>query len=142
MTNFFERIMQVDNYEGYKNPLDFARKGLGWQSSEKINRLKDANKKPSVDILLEISNKFENINSEWLLTGKGEMLKKNEKGGISQTISGDNNTMSGNDTYMGSSDKETISQLKERLAEAERKLEEKDQQISKLINVIEKLNSI
>ena len=45
MTNFFERIMQVANYEGYKNPLDFAKKGLGWQSSEKINRLKDAKKK-------------------------------------------------------------------------------------------------
>nr|DAX59644.1 MAG TPA: resistance to inhibitors of cholinesterase-like protein [Caudoviricetes sp.] len=142
MTNFFERIMQIANYEGYKNPLDFAKKGLGWQSSEKINRLKDSNKKPSVDILLEISHKFENINSEWLLTGKGEMLKKKEKGGISQTISGDNNTMSGNDTYIGNSDKETIKELKERLAETERKLEEKDQQISKLINVIEKLNSI
>lgn len=92
--------------------------------------------------LLKILNTYPELSPEWLLTGKGDMLKKNEKGGISQTISGDNNTMSGNDTYMGSSDKETISQLKERLAEAERKLEEKDQQISKLINVIEKLNSI
>lgn len=141
MTNFFERIMQVANYEGYKNPLDFAKKGLGWQSSEKINRLKDAKKKPSVDILLEISNKFENINSEWLLTGKGEMLKKNEKGGINQTISGDN-TMSGNDTHIVDNSKGTIKELRERLAEAERKLEEKEQQISKLINIIEKLNSI
>jgi len=132
----------VNEFKGIRSPRDFAKKGLGWQSSEKINRLKDANKKPSVDILLEISNKFENINSEWLLTGKGEMLKKNEKGDINQTISGDNNTMSGNDTYMSSSDRETIKELKERLSEAERKLEEKDQQISKLINVIEKLNSI
>ena len=142
MTNFFERIMQVANYGGYKNPLDFAKKGLGWQSSEKINRLKDSNKKPSVDILVEISNKFEKINSEWLLTGKGEMLKKKEKGGFNQTISGDNNTMSGNDTFMEGNSKETIKELRERLAEAERKLEDKDQQISKLINVIEKLNSI
>ena len=88
MTNFFERIMQVANYEGYKNPLDFAKKGLGWQSSEKINRLKDAKKKPSVDILLEISNKFENINSEWLLTGKGEMLKKMKREELTKLFQG------------------------------------------------------
>ena len=75
MTNFFERIMQVANYQGYKNPSEFAKKGLNWDSSEKINRLKDPNKKPSVDILLEISNKFVDISPEWLLTGRGEMLK-------------------------------------------------------------------
>lgn len=75
MTNFFERIMQIADYNGYKNPNDFAKNGLGWTSPEKINRLKDGIKMPSVEILLEISNKFENINSEWLLLGKGEMLK-------------------------------------------------------------------
>lgn len=78
MTNFFERIMQVADYKGYKNPSEFAKKGLGWTSSEKINRLKDENKKPSVDVLIEISNKFDDINLEWLLIGKGEMLKELE----------------------------------------------------------------
>ena len=78
MTNFFDRIMQVAEYKGYKNPSEFAKRGLGWTSSEKINRLKDESKKPSVDILIEISNKFDDINLGWLLTGKGEMLKKEE----------------------------------------------------------------
>lgn len=78
MTNFFDRIMQVAEYNGYKNPSEFAKRGLGWTSSEKINRLKDESKKPSVDILIEISNKFDDINLGWLLTGKGEMLKKEE----------------------------------------------------------------
>lgn len=76
MTNFFDRIMQVAEYKGYKNPSEFAKRGLGWTSSEKINRLKDESKKPSVDILIEISNKFDDINLGWLLTGKGEMLKE------------------------------------------------------------------
>ena len=78
MANFFDRIMQVAEYKGYKNPSEFAKKGLGWTSSEKINRLKDESKKPSVDILIEISNKFDDVNLGWLLTGKGEMLKEEE----------------------------------------------------------------
>nr|DAS81272.1 MAG TPA: putative transcriptional regulator [Caudoviricetes sp.] len=78
MTNFFDRIMQVAEYKGYKNPSEFAKRGLGWTSSEKINRLKDESKKPSVDILIEISNKFDDVNLGWLLTGKGEMLKEEE----------------------------------------------------------------
>ena len=78
MTNFFDRIMQIADYKGYKNPSEFAKRGLGWTSSEKINRLKDETKKPSVDILIEISNKFDDVNLGWLLTGKGEMLKEEE----------------------------------------------------------------
>lgn len=77
MTNFFERIMQIADYKGYKNPNDFAKNGLGWASSEKINRLKDGVKMPSVEILIEISNKFEDINPEWLLLGNGNMVKSN-----------------------------------------------------------------
>lgn len=85
MSNFFDRIKQVADYKGYKNPSDFAKNGLGWTSSEKINRLKDNSKKPSVDILIELSNKFDDINPEWLLLGKGDMLKS--KKSIPQSIS-------------------------------------------------------
>lgn len=86
MTNFFERIMQIADYEGYKNPNDFAKNGLGWTSSEKINRLKDGVKMPSVEILLEISNKFDSINPEWLLTGRGNMLKSDNENKESSII--------------------------------------------------------
>ena len=88
---------------------------------------------------------YPEINPEWLLTGKGEMYRTGEKNSIQQSISGDNNTMSGKDTLThsdSSEDKATIKELKKRIAEYEKKLEEKDKQISKLINVIEKLNSI
>lgn len=99
MTNFFDRFLQIADYKGYKNPSDFAKNGLGWTSSEKINRLKDNSKKPSVDILIEISNKFDDINPEWLLLGKGEM-KKNT-GNIS--IGGDNKGIANTGVIAGDS---------------------------------------
>lgn len=76
MTSFFERIMQVAEFKGYNNPNNFAKKGLNWSSSEKINRLKDKKKSPSIDVIVDISNKFEDIDIKWLLTGKGNMLEK------------------------------------------------------------------
>lgn len=119
----FEKSINVSN--GYVNSIS---KGIGGE------------------ILLTILEKSPNLNMNWLLTGEGEMLKEVDKGtSLSQTISGDNNTMSGNETYINSnnnSDKKTIKELKKRLSECEKKLEEKEKQISKLINVIEKLNSV
>lgn len=50
-------------------------KELGYKSSEKISRLfRDGGAKPSYDIIYDISNKFE-INTDWLITGRGSMLK-------------------------------------------------------------------
>jgi hypothetical protein len=53
----------------------FASK-LGYVSSEKINRLfrKDG-AKPGFDIVADIANKFVEMNVDWLITGRGEMLK-------------------------------------------------------------------
>ena len=72
-TNFFERISKLFEHYGYKSVNDFALNGLGWNSPEKLNRLRDSNKKPSFDILTDVANKFENISVRWLLTGEGEM---------------------------------------------------------------------
>lgn len=76
-TSFFARITQLIDYYKFKNVNDFAINGLGYASGEKINRLNRGKGKPSVDILLDITNKFVSINGDWLLTGKGEMLKSN-----------------------------------------------------------------
>ena len=53
----------------------FASK-LGYVSSEKINRLfrKDG-AKPGFDIVADIANNFVDLNVDWLITGRGEMLK-------------------------------------------------------------------
>lgn len=55
---------------------EFASR-LGYTSSEKINRLfrKDG-AKPGFDIVADIANKFVNLNVDWLVTGRGEMLKE------------------------------------------------------------------
>ena len=75
-SNFFERILQIIEYHNIKSVNSFAKDYLNYDSSEKINRLKDPNKNPSYEILSDISNKFENIDANWLLTGSGEMLRK------------------------------------------------------------------
>ncbi len=74
-TNFFERILQIIEFYNIKSVNSFAKNYLQYDSSEKINRLKKENTNPSYEIIIDISNKFEGINIEWLLTGKGPMLK-------------------------------------------------------------------
>jgi hypothetical protein len=75
MNNFYIRLTQLAQIKGFKSINKFALNGLNYSSSEKLNRLKKEKTNPSVEILLDISNKFEDINIDWLLTGKGEMLK-------------------------------------------------------------------
>ncbi|GEM_PF-4334212 len=77
ISNFFERIMQIIDYKGYKSINSFAIDGLKYASSEKIYRLKNQKNKPSIDILADIANQFEEININWLITGKGEMILPN-----------------------------------------------------------------
>lgn len=73
-TNFSERLTQLINYKGYKNPNEFG-KALGYKSSEKIFRLiRDKTNKPSIDILMDISNMFDDININYMLTGNGNLL--------------------------------------------------------------------
>lgn len=74
-TNFFERVEAIISYYKISSVNDFALNYLNYKSSEKINRLKKEGTNPSFEILTDISNKFVEINIEWLLTGKGEMLK-------------------------------------------------------------------
>ncbi len=127
MTNFFDRIMQFADYKGFKNPSEFAKKGLGWTSSEKINRLKKENNKPSVDILIEISNKFEDINLGWLLTGKGEMLKSSVQNIVQNSGKNSINNISGN------IEQQNYNELMEIIREKDRQIAKKDEQINKLI---------
>lgn len=79
ITNIFDRIKLIADYKEFKNIRNFAINGLNYTSAEKIYRLKDKNKQPSIEILLDISNKFECINLDWLLTGDGNMLKSENK---------------------------------------------------------------
>lgn len=73
MNNFFDRIMQVSKSKGFKNITDFAKNGLLYNSSEKLNRLKKPTNRPSFEILHDISKRFDDVNLNWLITGKGKM---------------------------------------------------------------------
>lgn len=74
-------VGRLKEYFEYKklNSSSFAKK-LGYDNPEKISRLfRLSNAKPSFDIIYDIANMFGDINIDWLITGKGEMLKKGEE---------------------------------------------------------------
>jgi hypothetical protein len=77
-----QRVKDLINYYHNGNELLFS-KSIGI-SQPRINRLFSIDvrngKYPivSFDIIQSIINKFIMVSAEWLITGKGEMLKKNE----------------------------------------------------------------
>lgn len=71
-SNFFERTLRISSFYGYSGIPELA-KALGYASPEKLYRLKKENTKPSVDILQDLSNKFEDLNLAWYITGNGSM---------------------------------------------------------------------
>ncbi|MFC0344013.1 S24 family peptidase [Epilithonimonas hispanica] len=76
-SNFFERTLEIALFYGFSGIPELA-KALGYSSPEKLYRLKKENAKPSVDILQDLSNKFEDLDLNWYITGQGS-LQKNAK---------------------------------------------------------------
>lgn len=77
MSEFYKRLSQLSENKGFNSINKFALDGLNYASSEKLNRLKKENTSPSFEIIIDISNKFEDVNLNWLITGKGEMYGSN-----------------------------------------------------------------
>nr|DAS43997.1 MAG TPA: peptidase [Caudoviricetes sp.] len=75
MSTINERIKSLVDYFSKGNNSDFANK-IGINEANVRNYI--ANTEPKFNVLEKIANNFE-INFEWLLTGKGEMLKKEEE---------------------------------------------------------------
>jgi hypothetical protein len=77
-SNIYERIEQLCVAKNLRGVQDLAKK-LGYDSAEKfyrLGRLENAN--PSVDMLIDLSNMFVDLNLRWLILGKGEMLLVDE----------------------------------------------------------------
>lgn len=71
-STIFDRVLVILEKKGLKNVSELAAK-LGYSSPQKIYRLKqEENSKPSYDIILDLSNKFEDLNLRWFVTGEGE----------------------------------------------------------------------
>lgn len=142
MQTFFKRLLHIIDFQGFKNINDFALKGLKYESSSKLNRLKDEKNKPSVEILLDIATNFPNINTHWLITGKGEMLLATAES-VGTTLKEpteayqleNNQQLSESYTIL----KENILLKDDVIKNLKEKIEIKDQQLSLFESIIEKL---
>ena len=78
-----ERVKQLVDFYANGSVKRFSEM-IHLSSSQKLNRVfnldKRNNEYPEVssDILLSIANMFADINTEWLLTGRGEMTKTSQ----------------------------------------------------------------
>ena len=71
-SNFFERTLKIADFYGLDGIPGLA-KALNYSSPQKLYRLKEPSAKPSVDILQDLSNKFENLNLNWYISGQGDI---------------------------------------------------------------------
>jgi hypothetical protein len=73
-SNIFERILQLADLKGIKNIPDLAI-FLGYSSAEKLYRLRRSpDAKPSYEIVEDFTNKFEDLNVRWFVSGEGRPL--------------------------------------------------------------------
>jgi phage repressor protein C with HTH and peptisase S24 domain len=81
-TEVSERLLQVIDFLG-SNPNDFAKR-LGYERSQAIYDMLKGKSKPSFDFFEKLlsSEYSELLDLEWLVTGKGEMLKSGTKPGL------------------------------------------------------------
>jgi transcriptional regulator with XRE-family HTH domain len=69
MKDQLNKLMEAEGL----SPAKFADE-IGVQRSS-ISHILSGRNKPSYDFLIKILNRFKGINAEWLLTGKGNMIK-------------------------------------------------------------------
>ena len=78
-STIFDRILYIIEKKELKNIAALADI-LGYGSPQKIYRLKQAeDSKPSYDIISDFSNKFEDLNIRWFITGEGEAFETIQK---------------------------------------------------------------
>ncbi|MCO6162648.1 hypothetical protein [Flavobacterium sp. NRK F7] len=144
MQTFFKRLLHIVEFQGFKNINDFALNGLKYDSSSKLNRLKDEKNKPSVEIILDIANQFPDVNMHWLLTGKGNVL-------LSQTDTQTTHLQEPTETYVLKNKnplannydtlKETIFLKDELIKTLKEKIEIQEKQFVPIASILEKMEN-
>jgi len=81
-TDISNRIKLLIDYLNL-NKSSFS-KAIGLSNNVTIGRIINENRKPSYDVIEKILLTFGNINANWLITGKGSMLK--DKSGLGYYI--------------------------------------------------------
>lgn len=72
MSNINERITTLRNYKDM-NQKEFSEFIECPRSS--LSEIENGKRIPNIALIVGISNRFKEINTDWLLTGEGEMLK-------------------------------------------------------------------
>lgn len=108
--NINKRISQIINYLGKTRYKISQETGI----SEAILNNIDKNKnKASIDVVEKILNNYSAINSEWLVTGKGEMLKNDNRTSKIKEKIPENNTYNISDDIMQAAEPQmTVRRLK------------------------------
>jgi hypothetical protein B2_07877 len=122
-----ERILQFIDYKGFSKSKFYRETGLS-------NGILDKKSGLTLDSIEKIYSKYPEINIEWLLTGKGEMLKT-----FAQNITQNGNTNVNNGhnvSGQGNIIKQTNDELMEIIREKDKQIAEKDKQIAMLIEKI------
>lgn len=125
-------LKEIKKHYSIKSDADFAR-----FLDIKPQTLSSWYSRNTFDIDL-IYSKCVDIDGNWLLTGKGSMLKDDAKKVLSQNIKGNSNVMSGNDTSIIDT-KSNAKELKEQLKECKKLLVLKDKEIDRQKKQIDKL---
>lgn len=124
---------------------------IGLSSSQKLNRLFHLDQRnnkfpePSLDIITSITNKFTELNTNWLLTGEGDMYQNSDSINIHLTDHGVSTKGDGSSIYNKNRDvnvsEGAIELLKKEIASLEKQLAEKDRTIAMMQKVIDMLEN-
>ena len=130
-----ERLYIYLKHKGIR-PTNFE-KNIGL-SSGYLSIQKKRNADMGESVLLKINDNCRDLSLEWLLTGVEPMIKEQEKGGIYQSISGNNNIQSGHGSKNDQSTAKNTNIIKE-LEDLKNQALKKDEIIEALMKQNEKL---
>ena len=91
ISNIKERILYFLEYKGVTKSKFFEKIGMTYGNFTGKSKETPLNSEAISNILLE----FPDINLDWLVSGKGSMLKTESNGSVSQNLVGDNSVQVG-----------------------------------------------
>ncbi|NSW44332.1 MAG: helix-turn-helix transcriptional regulator [Bacteroidales bacterium] len=86
MKSRIQKFLEIENI----NPSKFADE-IGVQRSS-ISHILSGRNNPSLELIQKILTRFDYINAEWLITGKGEMFKPNREPSLFDALYTQNKT--------------------------------------------------
>ena len=123
MTTIKDRVLQLSDYKGVGKEKFFEELEVSYGTFKGKAKESALNS----NILEKIIAKMPEISAEWLLTGKGEMLKSSVQNIVQNSGKNSINNISGN------IEQQNYNELMEIIREKDRQIAKKDEQINKLI---------